>query len=82
MGNLENDPNTIRLSQDQREELATTANQAQKPWWDVFADALKQYRLESNGDHEKKTAFGIGKGVMTMSNDFEAPLGDFREYME
>lgn len=31
---------------------------------------------------EDKPQFGSAKGMFTMSEDFDAPLDDFREYME
>ena len=40
------DPREITLSDEQRRELARTAERTGKPWEEVFAEALRSYRCQ------------------------------------
>ena len=42
-------PNDIRLSEEDKELLAKTANKNGKPWRDVFRDAMAKYAAEDEG---------------------------------
>ncbi|MBC7528336.1 MAG: DUF2281 domain-containing protein [Chthonomonadaceae bacterium] len=37
---------------------------------------------ETASDEKPRPRFGSGKGIFRMAHDFDAPLEDFREYME
>ncbi len=46
---------------------------------DDFVEFLKAKQKEKDKVKERK--FGCGKGLMTMHDDFDEPLEDFKEYM-
>jgi hypothetical protein len=46
---------------------------------DDFVEFLKSKQKDSGKIKERK--FGCAKGLMTMHDDFDAPLEDFKEYM-
>ena len=82
---MSTDPSQVRLSPEQQQFLADVADQAGKPWTIVFSEALGQYRLShvpNGGGKTPKAEFGSGRGLVTLANDFDAPLEDFREYSE
>jgi len=51
---------------------------------DVFIvmDDERVVQLVSVKQAGRRRVFGSAKGLITMSDDFDAPLEDFREYME
>ena len=46
----------------------------------VFLDFLS-YRIQKSEEQSIKRVPGIMKGEVYMSDDFDAPLDDFKEYM-
>ncbi len=47
-----------------------------------FLDLLQyKIRAETKSEPKPKRQFGILKGKIWMSDDFDAPLEDFKEYM-
>jgi Protein of unknown function (DUF2281) len=45
-------------------------------------DSLPSEEISIEGASEKRGAFGILKGKIKISDDFDDPLEDFKEYME
>jgi len=45
-----------------------------------FIDFILQKKV-NNKEHQKKRTLGLLKGKMKMSDDFNAPLNDFKDYM-
>lgn len=46
-----------------------------------FIAALKTKAQKQPQPPLQKRQFGAGKGLITMSDDFDEPLDDFKEYM-
>ncbi len=47
-----------------------------------FVDFIREKKLQQNGTNEnKQRQFGLLKGKMWMSPDFDEPLEDFNDYM-
>ncbi len=47
-----------------------------------FIDFLKlKYSVKEGKSANKERVFGISKGKYTLSNDFDEPLDDFKDYM-
>ena len=47
-----------------------------------FVDFIREKKLTRNGANENKPRqFGLLKGKMWMSPDFDEPLEDFKDYM-
>ena len=83
---MSTDPSQVKLSPDQQRFLAALADQAGKPWTLVFSEALGQYRVQhaENGGQGKpqKACFGSGRGLVSLADDFDAPLADLKDYSE
>jgi hypothetical protein len=82
---MSTDPSQVRLSPEQQRFLADLADRIGKPWSAVFDEALGQYRVEfatNGGGDRPKAVFGAGKDLVTLADDFEDSLDDFREYVE
>ena len=54
----------------------------QKEVLDFIGYLFKKYNLEQNKPKNKRPKFGSAKGKYKMAPDFDAPLEDFKEYME
>jgi hypothetical protein len=78
MANLQD----ITLTPNQQAALARIAAESGKSWPDVFTEALEEYQATHNGQGKKRTFFGVGKGVAVLADDFDAPLPEFKDYME
>ena len=76
------DPHDINLNDEQRRKLAEAANEAGKPWAEFFEQALRRYQAAGNGGEKRTPKFGTGKGLISIGEDFDEPLEDFREYSE
>jgi antitoxin (DNA-binding transcriptional repressor) of toxin-antitoxin stability system len=48
----------------------------------ITRDRVPVAELVPVADRKPKPTFGSAKGMMRMSDDFDAPLEDFQEYME
>jgi antitoxin (DNA-binding transcriptional repressor) of toxin-antitoxin stability system len=48
----------------------------------ITRDQIPVAELVSVPRSNPKPTFGSARGMMTMSEDFDAPIEDFREYME
>ena len=48
----------------------------------LVRDERSAVRLVPVGPLEGRPQFGSARGLITMSDDFDAPLDDFREYTE
>ena len=70
-----------------------TINQFSQHWSNLIEAALKGEEIIIITDHQsavkltpvlpvkQRPKFGSAKGMVTMSDDFDEPLEDFREYM-
>lgn len=76
------DVQNIKLSAKQQANLARISEASGKAWPDVLDEALTEYQATHNGNGTKNTSFGVGKGVVVMADDFDAPLPDFKDYVE
>jgi hypothetical protein len=47
-----------------------------------FIDFLLRRKSDGAGKPRKTPAPGLAKGMVTVPDDFDAPLDDFKEYME
>ena len=75
------DPNSqIELSAAQRAKLAELSDRTGKPWSELLSEMLRSYAI-SGEPGEQKSRFGSGKGLLEMTDDFDAPLPDFQDYM-
>lgn len=82
---MSTDPNQVKLTPQQQKFLADLADRAGKPWSEVFIEALGQYHMPNTQHEEReppKARFGSGKGLFTLSDDFDAPLSDFQDNSE
>ena len=48
----------------------------------IVRDDQQTVQLVPVSEGKKRRKAGSGKGVITMSEDFDEPLDDFRDYME
>jgi antitoxin (DNA-binding transcriptional repressor) of toxin-antitoxin stability system len=48
----------------------------------IAKDEGRAVQLVPVGPPKRRRQFGSAKGLIVMSEDFDAPLEDFREYME
>lgn len=55
-------------------------NELKQEILDFIEFLVKKY--QQNGGSKKQPQFGMAKGVFKMSDDFDEPLDDFKEYME
>jgi hypothetical protein len=46
-----------------------------------FIDFILQKKVEKKGEEKTNRRLGLLKGKMKMSDDFNAPLDDFKDYM-
>jgi hypothetical protein len=47
----------------------------------LYLDFLLSKQFSENQERRRVPKFGSGKGLFKMSDDFDAPLEDFKEYM-
>jgi len=54
-----------------------------KPYKEELIDFVEQLEKKANKNKQKKSERGFGslKGVFKMSDDFDEPLEDFKEYL-
>ena len=70
------DPNSqIELSAQQRSKLVELSERTGKPWSELLSEILGSYAAVVEAT-ERKARFGSGKGLLTMADDFDAPLVD------
>lgn len=62
------------------EEIASLPANLQEEVQD-FVAFLKTRAQKQEQPHLQKRQFGVGKGLITMSDDFDEPLEDFKDYM-
>ena len=67
-------PEEIQLQPEQQKMLADIAEDEQRSWNDVFADAIRLYRLTCDPSYNPERVPGNGIGRIWMSDDFDAPL--------
>ncbi|MCH8042444.1 MAG: hypothetical protein IID44_01885 [Planctomycetes bacterium] len=76
------DPNSqIELSAQQRSKLVELSERTGKPWSELLSEILGSYAAVVETT-ERKARFGSGKGLLTMADDFDAPLPDFQDFMQ
>jgi hypothetical protein len=78
-------PDDIHLDDNRRRDLAEAADETGKAWTEVFDEALKRYRTahpSQSGNGTRTRRFGAGKNLISIADDFDEPLEDFREYTE
>lgn len=68
-------------AQDQYIQLSSLPEDVRKQVMD-FIEMLMQRREEKPSDKKRKHTPGLAKGMITIPDDFDAPLDDFKEYME
>lgn len=65
------------LPEDVRKKVLVLIEDLMKQW-----EHTHQKAKSSKSGMPGKRVFGIAKGMATISKDFDAPLDDFKEYME
>lgn len=60
-------------------DLVNAALHGEKVW--IIADKQRAVELVPIAHPTPKRQFGSAKGLIVMSDDFDAPLSDFAEYM-
>jgi hypothetical protein len=76
------DPNSqIELTAEQQSKLVELSEQSGKPWSELFSEMLGSYSVVAKAT-DRKARFGSGRGLLTMAEDFDAPLPDFQDYMQ
>lgn len=75
-------------SQDSYIELSSLPEEVRRQVQEFIRALMEQWEKRKrdqepgNGGGGKMRRFGIAKGMATMAEDFDAPLDDFKEYME
>ena len=75
-------------TQDQYIQLESLPEEVRMKVVAFIASLMEQWEQQENSSgppnsvKEKPRVFGIAKGMATISDDFDAPLDDFKEYME
>lgn len=73
---------------DQYIQLDSLPEEVRKKVLDFIASLMDQWEKKQQGDREsnepkrKRRIAGIMEGQIHISDDFDAPLDDFKEYME
>lgn len=67
-------PDEIQLIPEQQQQLAELAQTEGRCWNEVFADAIRLYRLNCESLPPIDRVPGNGRGKVWMSADFDAPL--------
>jgi hypothetical protein len=71
-------------AQDQYIQLSSLPEDVRKEVLDFIAFLMqRRVKQEAPKDQSRKTPIGgLAKGLVTIPKDFDAPLDDFKEYME
>lgn len=71
------------MARDQYIQLESLPEEVRSKVLAFIASLMDQRKRKKSGPSTaKKHVFGIAKGMATISKDFDAPLDDFKEYME
>ena len=69
-------------AQDQYIQLSSLPEDVRKQVMDFIEFLMNRKQEKPNDSTPKKRPIGLMKGKIRMSDDFDAPLDDFKEYME